>query len=153
MARQIDSEDIKPNQPADIMLADGSLAVGGTSIEAISKETLHAEHMAALAFMEEEITVMVQETSDQNAENPVVVGNNGMFKQFFRGQPTTAKRKFVDSLIVKSGRVNTIEVQNGAGERTYAIRQPSAHKYPFMMISDKNPKGGEWLTRRLAESI
>lgn len=153
MARPVYSDETQPNQVADIILKDGTLATSGNTIEAISADALGTDRLAALAFMEEEITVMVQETADENAENPVMVGCNGIFKQFFRGQPTLAKRKFVDCLIVKTGRVTTPETQNGAGERTYAIRQQSAHKYPFMLIEDRNPKGKEWLTRRLSEVI
>lgn len=139
-------------QPSDIMLHDGTLATGGADIAAIDSP-LESDHFRELAFMEEEIEVMVAETEDANAENPVIVGNNGIFKVFFRGHPTVAKRKFVDCLIVKSGRVTTPETLNGAGERTNLIKQHNAHKYPFTLIQDRNPKGIEWMRRRLAEVI
>jgi hypothetical protein len=151
MAKETFSGDVKPNQPADIILKDGSLATSGNLIEPVS-ERLNGEYLDELDFNEEEITIMVLETSDENAENPVTVGNNGVFKQFFRGQPTITKRKFVDSLIVKSGRVSTPEFINGAGERARMIRQNSAHKYPFTVIQDRNPKGAAWLTQRLTEA-
>ncbi len=157
MARPLYSDDVKPNQMPDIILQDGTLAVGGAIIEPVGREPLNKAMLDELAFMEEEITVMVQETSDENAENPVTVGNNGVFKQFFRGVPTTAKRKFVDCLIVKTGRVTTPEIEvpgiRGGRERSFSIQQRSAHRFPFMVISDKNPRGAEWLTRRLSDAI
>lgn len=152
MEKKIQTDEIKVGQQSDIILKDGSLAVGGASIEAIDKP-LNNDYLNELAFMEEEIEIVVNESADQNAENPVTVGNNGQFKQFFRGIPTIAKRKFVDCLIVKSSRVETPKIRNGAGEDAFAIRQYSAHKYPFMVVRDKNPKGVEWLRRRLAEVI
>jgi hypothetical protein len=139
-------------QPSDIMLKDGTLATGGADIAAIDAP-LESDYFKDLAFMEEEIMVTVSETDDANAENPVIVGNGGIFKVFFRGHPTVAKRKFVDCLIVKSTRVTTPEYTNGAGERANKINQHNAHKYPFTVNEDRNPKGGAWLRRRLAEVI
>ena len=150
--RGTETERFKTQSPADIILKDGTLATGGGSIAAIDKP-LESDYVQALAFMEEDIVVMVAETEDQNAENPIIVGNNGIFKVFFRGHPTVAKRKFVDCLIVKSSRVTTPEVTNHGGERENQIKQHAAHKYPFTVVEDRNPKGNEWLRRRLAEVI
>lgn len=149
----VSTEDMKVGQPADIILADGTLSTGGLSIEPATTDSLTDGYADELAFMEENIEIMVMETSDENAENPVTVGCNGVFKQFFRGVPTVAKRKFVDCLIVKSGRVTTPKIRNNAGEDAFAIRQASAHKFPFNVISDRNPKGAEWLRRRMMDQI
>ena len=147
---QADTRNMNVGQSPDIILNDGTLATGGLIVEPVAG-SMNKSYLDELAFNEEEMVVMVNETSDENAENPVIVGNGGVFAQFFRGQATVAKRKFVDCLIVKSGRVTTPETLNGAGERTNVIRQQSAHKYPFMVVEDKNPKGREWLTRRFAD--
>lgn len=149
---ETNTEQFDVGQAPDIILKDGTLATGGLDLAAIDKP-LNSDYVQDLAFMEEEIEVMVNETEDANAENPVIVGNNGIFKAFFRGRSTIAKRKFVDCLIVKSTRVTTPEVLNGGGERTNLIKQHSAHKYPFSVVRDRNPKGVEWLRRRLAEVI
>jgi urocanate hydratase len=152
--KKIDTRDMEVGQPSAVILKDGVLASGGMTIEPVDKP-VNKEYLDELAFMEEEIEVMVMETSDDNAENPVTVGCNGQFVQFFRGQPTTAKRKFVNSLIVKSGRVHTPEIQvqgvKGGVERSFTIRRQDAQKYPFSVIQDRNPKGVEWLRQRLAE--
>ena len=153
--RVIYSDDTKVQDVVDITIgADGSiLTAGSNTIDAISPDALNKNFLDEIAFMEEEMEIMVNESSDENAENPVMVGCNGAFRQFWRGQVVTAKRKFVDCLIVKSGRVTTPEYINQAGERARSIKQQSAHKYPFMVISDRNPKGAEWIRRRLAEPI
>ena len=149
---QTDSRNYQVGQAPDITVNRQGELNTSTQFEPVDKP-LNTDYLQELAFMEEEITVMVQESSDENAENPVIVGCNGVFKQFFRGQPTLAKRKFVDCLIVKSGRVTTPKIRNGAGEDAFAIRQHSAHKFPFTIIEDRNPKGREWVMRRLAEVI
>ena len=150
--KETDTRDMEVGQIPDITMKDGDLVTGGLTLEPVDKP-LHKAYLDDLAFMEEEITIMLNETTDENAENPVIVGNNGIFKQFFRGVPTRAKRKFVDGLIVKSSRVSTPEVQNGGGERTFAIRQHPAQKFPFTLMEDRNPKGIEWLRRRMAEPV
>jgi len=139
-------------QAPDIELTDGELKTGGNCFELIDTPIVDT-YLDALAFMEEPMEIVVAESADENADNPVIVGCNGVFKQFFRGQPTVAKRKFVECLIVKHGRVSTPEYINNAGERARSIKQNSAHRYPFSVISDRNPKGAEWLRRRLAEVI
>jgi hypothetical protein len=153
-AKQAETDQFNVGQHDDLglMLADGSLATGGADIAAIDKP-LHSDYVQELAFMEELITITVAETEDANAENPIIVGNNGAFFPFFRGQPVTAKRKFVDNLIVKATRVTTPEVTNAAGERVNLIKRHSAHRYPFTVNEDRNPRGREWLVRRLAEIV
>lgn len=150
--REIHTPDMPVQQPADILLRDGTAATGGQSIVQVEKVP-NQDYLDALAFMEEEIEVLVHETADENADNPVIVGCNGEFRQFFRGVATRAKRKFVNCLIVKTGRVSTPEYINGAGERARKIAQTSAHKYPFTVISDPNPKGVQWLRARMAEAV
>jgi len=154
MAREKDTTGMNVGQPKDIILGDGTLDTNGGALELVTERDGKADYLDELAFMEEELIVMVHETTDENAENPVTVGCNGVFKQFFRGQKTLAKRKHVDCLIVKSARVSTPEIQNGAGERTYAIRQHNAHKFPFSIISDPSgEKGIEWFSKRMSEAV
>lgn len=152
MAKELDASKIPVGQPADIMLKDGTVGIA-QSIEPVTTDQLNKTYLDDLAFMEDEMVIVVQETTDRNAENPVRVGVNGVFAQFDRGKPTRTKRKFVNNLCVKSGDVTTPEYINGAGERAFKIVQRQAMKYPFMVIQDRNPKGPEWLARRLAEVI
>lgn len=150
--KEVHTTDMPIGQPADIQLRDGEIPTAAHRFEPVDKP-LDTDYLRELAFMEEEVEIMVHETSDENAENPVIVGCNGVFKAFFRGEPTKTRRKFIECLIVKHGRVSTPEYINNAGERARAIRQHQAHKFPFSVIHDQNPKGVEWLRRRLAENI
>lgn len=153
-SKEINAAELPIQQLPDMVAnKNGELSTDRTIIAPPEKGGLNKNYLDELAFMEEPIEVMVAESTDENADNPVQVGHNGTFFQFFRGVPTVCKRKFVDCLIAKSGRVSTPEVLNGGGERTRAIRQTSALKYPFSIIRDTNPKGAEWLRRRMAEAI
>lgn len=150
---EMNTSDMAVGQVSDIILCDGEINTGGNVIEPVDKP-INSSYMDELAFMEEELIITVAETDDQNAENPVSLGCNGVFKYIFRGQPTKLKRKFVDCLIVKSGRITTPKVKNGAGEDAFAIKQTSAHKYPFSVLVEPNQKRGqEWLLRRMAEQM
>lgn len=124
--------------------------VGGSTITPVDTP-LNKAYLDELAFMEEVIEIMVHEVDDPAAENPVMAGNQGRVVIFSRGVPTRARRCIVDSLIVKTDRITTPEYFNGAGERARSIKRTSALKYPFSVIHDPNPKGAEWLRRRMAE--
>lgn len=151
--RELDTRNLEVGQPAEVILPNGELSTGGQHVTPADTGALNKEYLAELAFMEEYIEIVVQESSDENAENPVRVGNNGIFVEFYRGIPTVARRKFVDCLIVKHTRVTTPEYINGAGERARSIKQHSALKNPFIIVEDKNPKGVEWLRRRMADIV
>lgn len=153
MPQEIDASQIPVGQPSDIILKDGSVAIGQQCIEPVTKDVLNKEYLEELAFMDEMMEILVQESTNPNDENPVPIGCNGVIVHIFRGKPTVLKRKFVNNLIVKSTRVTTPEYINGAGERAFKIVQQNALKYPFMVLRDPSPKGGEWLARRMAELV
>lgn len=151
--REIDASQLPIGQPSDIILNDGSIAVGQNLVEPITKDALNKEYQEELAFMDEMLDIMLHESTDKNAEDPVPVGCNGVFVYIKRGQPTRVKRKFVNHLIAKNTRVSTPEYTNAAGERAFKIVQQQGLKYPFSILKDPSHKGGEWLARRMAEVV
>ena len=151
--KEFDVSQVPVGQPSDIILKDNTLAVGSNHVEAVTTEALNKGYLDELSFMEDILEVMVQESTDQNAENPVQIGVNGVFAQLFRGVPTKIRRKFVDAMIVKNTMVKTPEFIDGSGARAFKITQHHAMKYPFMLVHDPSPKGPEWLRRRLAEIV
>lgn len=147
------TEGMQVGQPDAVILTDGTLDTGGAKIEPVEPRGLNDDYMDELAFMEEDIVINIQESPDENADNPVMVGVNGVFKAIYRGQDTIIKRKFVDALIVKMTRISTPEFINAAGERARKIDQRQALRYPFTLVEDKNPKGIEWMRRRMADVV
>lgn len=153
MKREIDATNIPVGQPSDIKMNGNELTTDHTIIESPQLDKTMQRMMAELAFMDEFVDVVVQESNDPCEENPVTVGCNGAFIYLYRGKPATIKRKFLNNLIVKRTHISTPEYTNPVGERAYSIRQRHALKYPFMVLKDPNPKGGEWLRHRMAELV
>lgn len=109
-------------------------------------------YAAELAFMEENVEVMVHDSTDPNAENPVQVSCNGRNQFFWRNQPQVVKRKFVEILArAKTTAISTVEARDLTGERTMRIDRSSALRYPFSVIRDENPRGASWLRNVLAQ--
>jgi hypothetical protein len=125
-------------------------AVEKDNIVIPAEKGIDEDYAAALAFMEEEVTVEVMQTSDPNAEQVIQVWNNGQMDFFQRGVPKRTKRKFLDCLIVMEVRVTTPEVFIGAGEKTRSIQRHVSPKYPFVVMQDSD-KGREWLRTRMQQ--
>lgn len=99
-----------------------------------------------LIFNEEMVEVMVHESADENAENPVFIACNGVPQYFYRGVVQRVKRKYVAILAsVKEHGITTPEYTGADGARAMGIKRTSSLKYPFSIISDPNPRGPAWL--------
>lgn len=104
-------------------------------------------------FMHEEITIVVQPTTDPNAAPYVLLNVNGDRMVVHRNIPTKVKRKHVEVLArmketrwvqnVPDGYIGQIDMGSLRGHTGLA--------YPFTVLEDKNPKGGAWLANVLAE--
>jgi len=153
MTKEIHSTDFEIGQQSNIIVTSDELLGKLRNSSVAVDPKWQKKYLSDLAFMEEEVTVMVHEDVNPNAENPIMVGNGGRHMAFFRGKQTKCKRKFLDSLIVKQTSVSTPEIVTGANEKSFSIRQVSALKYPFSIISDKSKHGGDWLAMRMAEAV
>jgi hypothetical protein len=151
---QVHSPEVETVQPADISGEAGTVYVPPTpEIEVVSGTTKTAKGKGGLSqqaqdliFNEEFVEVMLHETTDENAENPVFTACNGVTQYFYRGVPQKVRRKFVAILATcKEHAVSTPEYTAGDGSRAMGIRRVSSLKYPFSVISDPNPRGAAWL--------
>lgn len=107
-----------------------------------------------LAFMEEPVEVMVMESTDPNAEQLVQLSVNGRNQFVPRGIPVKMRRKFVGVLAATKQTSYTqqkrIDPRNGNVSMT--MDPHTALRYPFTVISDQNPRGGDWLKKVLREA-
>ena len=105
-------------------------------------------------FMHEPVTILIMSTTDANAPPYADVSVNGQKIVIRRNQKTTILRKHLEVLArMKETRwVQEVpEGWNGAvGMET--LRGHSALVYPFTVLRDDNPLGGEWRERILAEA-
>jgi len=106
-----------------------------------------------LKFNEEFVEVMVHETTDKNAEDPVFTACNGVTQYFFRGQVQQVRRKYLAILAsCKEHAIKTVEYTQADGSRATKIVRTSSLKYPFSVISDPNPRGAPWLRALLSSA-
>lgn len=113
---------------------------------------INKAYIDELAMAEEMVDVMVHESTDPNAENPVQVSCNGVNQFFYRGHTQSVKRKFLEILArAKRTSISTPEGTNANGERTTVIRKASALAYPFSVMRDPNPNGAAWLRKVLSQ--
>lgn len=148
---QLDTTDVETQQPAPI---DGSFDTIYTpapvEIEVASAPSGGGgdkKHFDELKFNEDMLEVMVHESTDTNAENPIFTACNGVPQYFYRGVPQQVKRKYVAILAAcKEHAITTPEYTQGDGARATRIARTASLKYPFSVISDPaGKKGADWL--------
>ncbi len=151
--KTLDSDVVTPQSPESILGLDPYEA------QAVEIEVVPAPKGGAgdkkqfdeLAFNEEMVEVMVHESTDANAENPIYTACNGVNQYFFRGEAQWVRRKYVAILAsVKEQAISTPEYTTPDGSRSTKIVRRSSLKYPFSIITDKNPRGAAWLKSLLA---
>lgn len=149
--KPLDSDNYDSPNPApitsDIYVPDQPeiQIITGATGEAKGQGGLSA-HAQELAFNEEYVEVMVSESTDENAEQMIFTACNGIPQYFKRGQVQRVRRKYVAILAsCKEHNMQTPEATARDGSRIINITRTSSLKYPFMVVSDPNPRGGAWL--------
>lgn len=134
-----------------LMPSTGNIIREERTIEVVT-QPMQGDSLDELAFMEELVEVMVHDSTDENAENPVQTACNGTNQFFWRNQPQVVRRKYVEILArAKTTSISTREATDMNGDRTMRIGKASALRYPFSVIRDENPRGSAWLRAILAQ--
>lgn len=107
---------------------------------------------AMLAFMEQELEVMVHDTNNV-ADIPIPCFiNDGRTQYFIRGKAQTVKRKFVEILArCKTTTFSNEMYQDAAGADAYRYPSHTALMFPFSVRYDPHPRGQDWLRAVLNE--
>jgi len=114
------------------------------------------------AFMNEVVTIVIAETTDDNATPKVEVAVNGRRLFIPRGVPTNVghdefgrqfplKRMYVERLARARKTTYRQDLDPRLGEGVNKLQRHSALDYPFSVLEDTE-KGREWLKRVLAEA-
>lgn len=146
--KRIESQEIETKAPATVTFDEVYVPEPPEIIQVAAGSTGggDSKQFEELKFNEEIVEVMLHESTDQNAENPVFTACNGVPQYFYRGQVQQVKRKYLAILAsVKEHRISTPEYTAADGSRATKIVRASSLKYPFSVISDKNPRGAAWL--------
>lgn len=141
-----------PRNRVDVQTADGSsFSVSDDQISEAPAAAEFGREMAEEAFMHEPVTVLLADTTDDNAPPHALFSVNGVTQPLVRGVPTVVKRKFVEALArCKETKYNQRHSNPMEPDRIEMISR-TALAFPFQVIQDANPKGRAWLTAVLAE--
>lgn len=105
-----------------------------------------------MAFANEEVTVMVHESTDKMANPFPEVWVNGRVQRFVRGNEQKVRRCFVEKLArLKKTTYDSLKTKDVDGEDVYRYPQHTALEFPFVVIGDSE-KGKQWLKNILAEA-
>lgn len=138
------------DKPRDLP-TDGEARVSARTVELVDGPNWK-DKAAALAFMEEEVDVMVHETTEENAPLIVQTWCNGRSQFFIRGQTQKCKRKFLEVLArSKHTAYRHQHYKDANGNDAIRYIPQTALRYPFTVAFDANPKGAAWLRKVLAE--
>lgn len=110
------------------------------------------EKLATETFMNEPVTVHIQESNDDQSDMAFTIEVNGK-KEFFReGEAKTVKRMFVEGLArAKKTTYRNVKKKDDDGENAYAYLPKTGVRYPFSVVEDRNPNGRDWLTAILRQ--
>ena len=129
------------------------IGINPGDIEIVDR-VLTADKAETEMFMAEKITIIVQDSSDENDHEIVETWVNGRVQRFLRGQAQLVKRCYVEAL-ARAKRTTfkqTLDERNG--EQSFNQMRPHhSLAYPFTVLEDRNPKGQAWLRSVLAQRV
>ena len=146
-----DSRDNEVGQGADrVMSSTGTaeLSLAPPEFKTVDKYT--PEKMEMLAFMEEELTITVLDSTNENDVVVPVVYNDGRAQYFIRNQEQVVKRKYIEVLArSKKTTYSQRKERNFNGDEQYVNTPHTALVYPFVINHDpsgtaKGSKGYQW---------
>jgi hypothetical protein len=121
------------------------------SIEKVAETDFDDKEAELEAFMNEMVTVVVQQDASKNAVQIPLITVNRLNQGFIRGQKVKCRRKYVEAL-ARSRVTDYEQVRPDPNNPDNIKMQPiTALAYPFVVVEDKNPKGQAWLDAILAQ--
>lgn len=169
--REQDSNQFAIPQPEDIIMPrDGRLERPENIVS--SEGGIDKDYIDALVFAEEPVSLILQESGEENAPTVQECWVNGRGIEFLTdegkwrinwpglnegfapiGISFTTKRKYVEILLKKrSDKVRTVHDDASVAYPVNTVKRHTAHMAPLSIIEDKNPKGPEWLRRIMREA-
>lgn len=112
------------------------------------------DYLDALAFMEEEVVVILHRGREKFSPTHEQFGVNGKIIWIECGQPTRIKRKYLEVI----ARSQPIDIRTEAGEDkgdaiTFNRIERSMHaNFSFSVVGDTNPRGADWLMKLMRET-
>jgi hypothetical protein len=127
------------------------LSLSPPEFKVVGDKQYSPDKLATLAFMEEELTIRVMDSTNENDVYIPAVYNDGRAQYFVRNMEQTVKRKYVEVLArAKKTTYSQQKATNFNGDEYYKNIPHTALVYPFQVISDpsgvtQDSKGYQWL--------
>lgn len=145
--------EIRPSNKSTVV-AD-NVSEGRVDITPISAQGME-RYAEDLAFLEEDVEVMLQPTMDGNdttrLAGPFLCNGKGIYIQ--KGEWTKIKRKYLGIILTATtdqwSFTSSPTGNAGAKNFEYAVR---AGRYPLAGVRDNNPKGAKWLQQLQANPL
>jgi hypothetical protein len=160
--KEVSTADMDIGQRPNVDLEDLVNFIRGESIvDNVGEKPLLPEYADALAFMEEPVTIRIEENSRSDfPETHVPVAVNGKEAEVLQngqwlaigwlpvGVPLTTKRKYVEVLArAKPDAIRTVHDDANVERPRNTVQRRTSSSYPLSVIRDDNPRGHEWLSR------
>lgn len=134
------------------MASDGPAKLEPARVEIVDRP-VNQEQLDMLAFAAQKVTIVINPSTDKNAEDPVYIGNNGTPMWLKRNVSHTIERRFVESLARAKITTYTQRDETDPNGVRHVINVPhTACRYPFRVEHDPHPRGGDWLKSILQEA-
>lgn len=105
------------------------------------------------AFMEEKVTIIIEEDDDPNAPLFVHAGHNGVTQYIKRGEPQVIKRKFLYSLLsAKHTSFACSYGRDAQGGEFNRMNGKARTTHRLHVERDDNPAGRKWFTQVLQQA-
>ena len=133
------------------MPSTGNARIEQSDIEVIERP-VKASKLELLKFMEEEVTIVVHDSTNPTDEPVPYVINGGQRQAFIRGQKQRVKRKYVE-VLARMKVTGYTQERFRDSQNIDSIRniQHNALRYPFSVIEDSQ-RGKDWLEAILSEA-
>jgi hypothetical protein len=151
-SNSVSSEELTTAPEKTVSFDNGIRQEAGSDI-VIERDALNfSEKAARLAFMEEDVRVVINEDGGKNPEKFIYLSVNGVgpgpggVPWVPRGVEITMKRKFLNVLAgARQVKYTNYEEVNTEGERESKQKATANDRYPFQVVEDSNPRGIDWL--------
>lgn len=165
-AKEYHTGDMEVGQKPDLDITLGQSIDHGADLPNVLDDNgkLSADKVAYEAFMEEPVTIRIEENSRAdfpethapvcvNGKGAEILLENGKWASVTWlpiGRPLTTKRKYVEVLArAKTDSVKTVHEDGSVDKPRNTLQRRSSTSYPMSVIMDKNPRGHEWLSNIL----
>lgn len=146
--RDVDAVDVPSGKAREFTETND---LDGPEIEVVNGGVKFADKAEQLAFMNEDVEIIVHRGPSKNPEPIIQLACNGRNQFVVRNRKQTVKRRYVE-VLVNAREISYIQEEYVAENGERRIRNIPQHglRYPFTVTRDTD-RGAAWLEQRLAE--